>query len=104
MFNKVKNSIAKSTLGLALAVFSSSAFSTPTSGQIDWISFVNNYGSYQLVFIVGGNLVCNYYGSGDVPGRISAAVTVLTTAKANGKSIAVDCPSANSSELSFNLT
>lgn len=86
MFNKIKNGMVMSTLGLALTVFSSNAFSASGPVTFLWYSTGANY--YTLLFTVG-NLSCGYQQTNIGPEYIDATIAILATAKANGKNVSV---------------
>jgi hypothetical protein len=97
MFNKIKNGMVMSTLGLALTVFSSNAFSA--SGPVTYLWY---YANYYTLLVTAGGVSCGYT-TGNMPAEnIAGAIAILASAKANGKNVTLSCP-VNSGTLQVTM-
>lgn len=89
MFNKVKNGIVTSTLGLTLTVFSSNAFSAGP------VTFLWYEASFYTLLVTAGGVSCGFQTQNIEPAKIAGAVAILATAKATGKNVTISCNSGS---------
>ena len=86
MIKNLKNGAAAVSLGIAMALFSGSAFSAP--GPVTYLWY---YANYYTLLVTAGGVSCGMTVNNAPAANIAGVISILAAAKANGTNVSLDC-------------